>query len=437
MRPFLHRLVPQPLIAFLMSCCAIIALVWAWSGTEYGYTNSETIRAIPLALVLSLAVVAAGHYPIHYGHRLEMEVTTVPLYLMAVLLPPPVAAMAAGLGILTLELSQRSRKGNLLSDIATSASRWTCIGLAGALIAHLPAMGELGKPILLGAAAFVMFIGDAATVSFEIWRMTGDPPPHSFFILVRQGVWIEGAQYLLGILGSLAAIQQVWALILLALPTAMVYLAFKNVKEMREGTRKVLESMADAVDLRDPYTGGHSRQVAELVAQCLRDMGVIGQEATLIVSAARVHDIGKIGIPDEILRKAGSLTPEEWQVMKSHPTRGAELLSRYPDFARGVEFVRSHHERWDGKGYPRGLKGLDIPFGARVISVVDAFHAMTSDRPYRRAMATEQAVLTLRAGRGTQWDPAVIDAFIRGVRAREKAQEEAEPAARDQVTVAV
>ncbi|MEO7908193.1 MAG: HD-GYP domain-containing protein [Roseiflexaceae bacterium] len=182
---------------------------------------------------------------------------------------------------------------------------------------------------------------------------------------------------------------------------------------MHEGTNKLLESMADAVDLRDPYTGGHSRRVTEYSLRILHEMQVIGPEVDLIRSAARVHDIGKIGIPDQVLNKPGRLTAEEKQIMDSHPVRGAELLARYTDFARGMDIVRHHHESWDGRGYPAGLKGLDIPFGARVIAVADSFDAMTSDRPYRAGIPIAKAAQILSEGRGKQWEPIIIDAFLR------------------------
>jgi len=166
--------------------------------------------------------------------------------------------------------------------------------------------------------------------------------------------------------------------------------------------------------LRDPYTGGHSRQVAEWVARALRELNVFGLEAELITFAARVHDIGKMSIPDGVLHKEGKLTTEEWDVMKSHSGTAQSCWRRYSDFERGAEFVRAHHERWDGKGYPRGLKGTDIPFGGtrdrgrRRVSRDD----QRSTIPARHACGT-RAVLILRAGRGTQWDPSIVDAFIR------------------------
>jgi HD-GYP domain-containing protein (c-di-GMP phosphodiesterase class II) len=141
----------------------------------------------------------------------------------------------------------------------------------------------------------------------------------------------------------------------------------------------------------------------------------VGAEVDLIISAARVHDIGKIGVPDHILNKPGPLTPEERAIMETHPVLGADLLLRYPDFMRGVDIVRHHHESWNGTGYPSKLAGYAIPFGARVIAVADSYDAMTSDRPYRRGMTPARAAQILREGRGKQWDTSIVDAFLESI----------------------
>jgi HD-GYP domain-containing protein (c-di-GMP phosphodiesterase class II) len=163
--------------------------------------------------------------------------------------------------------------------------------------------------------------------------------------------------------------------------------------------------------------------VANSCARLLNELNIHGAEAELIVSAARVHDIGKIAVPDAILLKPGKLTPEEMRIMQMHPAHGAELLSCCKDFARGVEIVRHHHEHWCGAGYPAGLKDFDIPFGSRVIAVADSLDAMTSDRTYRKGMTTKQALQVLQNGAGTQWDAPVIDALVRIVRTAEQAAE--------------
>jgi HD-GYP domain-containing protein (c-di-GMP phosphodiesterase class II) len=229
---------------------------------------------------------------------------------------------------------------------------------------------------------------------------------------VREGTVLELIQYLTAILGTLAALQDRWALILLIVPLSITYVAFKNLKETRRETVQILEDMADTVDLRDIYTGGHSKRVAELVRETLMQLKISGPEATLIELAARLHDIGKIGIPDSILVKPGKLLPDEMAHMRTHSQKGADLISKYRDFARGAMIIKHHHERWDGLGYPAGLKGSEIPFGARVIAVADSFDAMTSDRPYRTASSRQRAIQTLLEGRGSQWDASVVNAFV-------------------------
>ncbi|MBI5030806.1 MAG: HD-GYP domain-containing protein [Chloroflexi bacterium] len=374
----------------------------------------ETIIAsMPLALGLAVSLFVAGLYPIHITFRIKVYVTTIPTYLAVILLPPPIAALTLGLTTLITEVRAMAKKGNYPSDVATAVGRWVLVTALAGIFAHLVPTNRMEQILLLLGTAVAMYLGDVVTCAFEVAPMSGEPPWRVMMTLLREGTIVEGVQYLLAILGAIAALQEIWSLILLALPTVIVYFAFKNAKEMQDSTSKLLENMADAVDLRDPYTGGHSRRVADLTSKVLHALDASGPEATLIVAAARVHDIGKIGIPDALLKKQEALSLEEWTVMESHTNHGAELLARYPDFSRGMDFVRSHHERWDGKGYPRHLKGLDIPFGARVIAVVDAFDAMTSDRPYRQALTVEQAAQNLLAGRGKQWDPKIVDALIR------------------------
>jgi HD-GYP domain-containing protein (c-di-GMP phosphodiesterase class II) len=230
--------------------------------------------------------------------------------------------------------------------------------------------------------------------------------------VIREGLFIEITQYLIAILGALAAQEVIWSLGLLLIPVSVTYIAFKNIKEMSQETSLILKDMADTVDLRDMYTGGHSNRVSDLVQQLLIRLKVAGPEATLIEMSARLHDIGKIGIPDAILMKPGTLSVEEMAMMQTHPQKGAELISKYKDFARGASIILHHHERWDGAGYPSGLKGYEIPFGSRLIAVADSFDAMTSDRPYRKALSVHQAIQTLLEGRGTQWEPTIVNALV-------------------------
>lgn len=166
--------------------------------------------------------------------------------------------------------------------------------------------------------------------------------------------------------------------------------------------------------LWNPYLDSHAHRVGHLCRGIAATLRLNGLEAGLIVTAARLHDIGKIGLPPALLSKEGPLTAAERRLIETHPERGALFLQRYGGFAEGASIIRHHHERWDGMGYPDGLMGEEIPLGARIIAVADSYDAMTTDRPYRRALSRSRAAAILASARGRQWDPAVVDAFLRG-----------------------
>jgi len=420
-----RRLLPQPGVGAVTAALAVLALLAAWLRAGIP-PFSALLPAYGLALGLVGAVVVTYQYPIHIRHQTKVYLFTIVYYLLAVLTPPPLAALAAGLGALAGEVSRQAISGSYLSDIATESGRRVLLVLAAALVAHMGS-DALPPPIALIGAALVLALLDAVSLPLVVAPMCGERPLRVLVDSARAVYQAEGVQYAVGLLGALAALHYLWAVLLLVVPGALVYMAFKVMKEMHEGTRQLLENMADAVDLRDPYTGGHSRRVTEYSMVILKELGVNGPEVDLIRVAARVHDIGKIGIPDVILHKPGPLTDDERAVMEQHPVHGEALLKRYADFTRGVEIVRHHHESWDGMGYPDRLKGADIPFGARVVAVADSFDAMTSDRPYRRGMPMRKATSILREGRGQQWDAAIVDAFLRGVAAQLEQFEQSTP----------
>ena len=174
---------------------------------------------------------------------------------------------------------------------------------------------------------------------------------------------------------------------------------------------RVLEVLLTTIDDYDAYTGGHSERVARYAAQVGRLMGLSYPTVDLIRRAAFVHDIGKILIPDSIVNKAGSLTPEERDIVLMHPELGARMLARRPAMRDLAPIVLHHHERWDGKGYPEGLAGDAIPLESRVIFVADAFDAMTSERPYGRVLTYKEAGAELRRCAGADFDPQVVRAM--------------------------
>jgi diguanylate cyclase (GGDEF)-like protein len=173
-----------------------------------------------------------------------------------------------------------------------------------------------------------------------------------------------------------------------------------------------IAGLAEALLERDRYTGEHSERVADLSAQVARSLGLNEQEVERVRAAARLHDIGKVGIPDDILRKGGDLSDEEWQVMRGHPMIGERIVRSMPGLGPVARIIRHEHERWDGSGYPDGLAGEEIPIGARIVFACDAYHAMTSNRPYREAKSHGDAIRELAQGAGSQFDPQVTEVLI-------------------------
>jgi HD-GYP domain-containing protein (c-di-GMP phosphodiesterase class II) len=368
-----------------------------------------------LAFLFAGGIVLANQYPIHLVRGTKLSLINLPIFLSAVLLSAPLAILATGVGVFVANMLTRAERGVLPRDIASTVGQWMFTVFLGYQIVHLTLPGFHGHTSRLSLLLFCtlsFLLIDFIVFSISHSFIYGEPFLSYLKLVIKEGFALEVIQYLIAILGTLAADEGIWALILLIVPVSITYVAYKNIKETRYETVCILKDMADTVDLRDIYTGGHSRRVAELVRQTLVQMKISGPEATLIEISARLHDIGKIGIPDAILMKPGTLSTEEMAVMQTHPQKGAELISKYKDFSRGALMIMHHHERWDGAGYPARLKAHEIPFGARIIAVADSFDAMTSDRPYRKALSVNQAVQVLLEGRGKQWDPNVVNAFV-------------------------
>ncbi len=184
-----------------------------------------------------------------------------------------------------------------------------------------------------------------------------------------------------------------------------------HIEELNRLNQAVIASLATAIDAKDRYTCSHINRVQHYAIALAKKAGISGPELDAVATGALVHDIGKLGIPDHILAKPGKLSPEEFRRIQTHVSIGAEILKPVPFPFPVVEVVMTHHERWDGLGYPCGIKGEDIPMGGRIISIVDVYDALTSDRPYRRAMSPEEALKVMKEAAGKQFDPRLVDIF--------------------------
>ncbi len=226
----------------------------------------------------------------------------------------------------------------------------------------------------------------------------------------------------LGIIAILIAVlyaQTPWQALLVLIPAVGVHLTLRGYTKLRRETRHTIEMMVRMMHERDPYTAEHSEEVADLAEKIAREMELPEDHIETIRVAALVHDIGKIGIPEKILNKRGPLDESEWKLVKQHTVIGADLLKNLEMYSEAAQIVKYEHERWDGTGYPDGLKGEKIPIGARIIHVADVYHALTSDRVYRESQGRPshyepvEAVRMIQELNGRQFDPKVVEALVR------------------------
>jgi HD-GYP domain-containing protein (c-di-GMP phosphodiesterase class II) len=186
--------------------------------------------------------------------------------------------------------------------------------------------------------------------------------------------------------------------------------------------KATIEALSTALTARDGYTGEHSQETLWLVDAICEELRLSPNACEYVADVALLHDIGKIGIPNEILHEPGKLSDEQWEIMKQHPVIGERIVVTVPGLEEVARAIRHEHERWDGGGYPDGLKAGEIPLASRIVLVCDAFHAMTSDRPYRKAMSVDDARLELSRNAGTQFDPTVVGALLHVLDRREPAE---------------
>jgi hypothetical protein len=328
-----------------------------------------------------------------------------------------VGIVLAGVGTLITEVFARREPIKLVFNVA----QFVCIaGVAGllyhALVGNTDRVPLSTVPTLLAglvaAAAYVLV--NAVLFAYVVGISIGKSPITVFMANVpgflMQNVTLPSIGLLLTTVRDLSPL----SLFIVLLPLLGPYVAMRGHRETQSQIRQTIEALADTVDRRDTSTAQHSERVAKYTRQIIDELGTIRfAESEAIILAARVHDLGKIAIPDAVLLKPGRLDEGEYWLMRQHPVAGDDILQQLSIYKDSLGVVRHHHERYDGTGYPDGLKAEEIPLGARIVSVADSYDVMTSDRPYARARSVREAKEELLACKGTHFDPKLVDAFVR------------------------
>ncbi len=400
-----------PLRAYILGL-ALLALALFVSAANLGGLNAVIEQPL-LAGLLVAAIAAASSFPVHISPKTKVSVETIAIFATLLLFPPPAAIAISALGkFISYQVFLRKKWPNTLFEVAQTT---LYAGLGGFFYHSLvsePLTSVINSPrglLTLVGVALIMHVVNAFLVAGVVALQTQRSLMRALVTYNSYDLPQQAALYVMGPLAALVAQIGFWALCLMIIPVALVYISFRNNALLRFQTKEAVEALADTIDMRDPYTFAHSQRVARYARELAINLGLPEDVVDTIESAARVHDLGKIGVDTSILSKPTALSEAEWEMMRKHPAIGVSIVGRFPFFRSGQELILHHHERYDGQGYPAGLEGDSIPIGARVIAVADAFDAMTSDRPYRRALPLRAVLRELEQHKGTQWDPQVTE----------------------------
>jgi putative nucleotidyltransferase with HDIG domain len=381
------------------------------------------------ALLLALLTVVTSRFVIKVpGRPATVSVSEVFIFASAVLYGPGPATLTVALDGLWMSARQDDRRlYRTIFNVAEPAiSAYAAATVFFALAGGDPLHPGGGSQLLAAAGMSVTYL------LFNSWLQATAIALEIESSPIR--IWCEQALYLAINYYTAAALATLvvqrgsglsFDLLGLVAPLAVLtYVAYKNaanriddaqrhVREVEHLYQATVATLAIAVDAKDQVTHGHIRRVQRHTLALARALGVTDpNELKALEAASLLHDVGKLAVPEYVLNKPGSLTPSEFARMKLHAAKGAEILAAVEFPYPVVPIVRHHHEHWDGGGYPDGLSGTAIPLGARILTVVDCFDALTSDRPYRRRMTDAQAIAVLYERRGSMYDPAVVDAFV-------------------------
>lgn len=395
----------------ILATVALGSLIVALQSVASGLSASHVALATAFTGLMTLAYV----FPLHFAFKTKLTLDTSVIFAAVLLFEPGVAMLIAGTGTL---LGQGIRREPWIQALFNSSQATLQTGAAGILLAltgwshQTLRFDQPGQIIMVATAAAMLLLVNTIAVSIIVGLQSGLSPWKVWRESIQFGSAEELALLALGLLGAVVVDVHAWTLLILLLPAVVVYRSLERYIQLRQQTLDAVEALADIVDLRDPYTANHSRRVALYARDLATALDLEPDEVDLIERVARVHDVGKVIVDLEVLSKEGRLDDTEWAQLKRHPVTGADILSQFPLFAMATSYVRHHHERMDGQGYPDGIAGEQIPLGARIIAVADSLDAMASARPYRKALPPDVVLAEFQRNRDIQWDANVVDALL-------------------------
>ncbi|MBN9390187.1 MAG: HD-GYP domain-containing protein [Chloroflexi bacterium] len=392
----------------------LVALVIALCAFSFCLEQKQPLNISNVAYLLILATIADGYI---FKTNKNYGVTPLPtVHIAAIFLLPPFAAIMVSLISITIDQSIKHRPGFIKGLF--NISQRVIITAVPAFIVYFSGIDikRIDDPNFLVTASTVIlvyYLLDVGLVDLVITLSRSASFWQIWKLNTSSTLLLDLTLPALGIILAVIWIQSPIFCLLLAFPIIVNQNAYRSLRLLENETTQAIIAITELVEARDPYTFGHSMRVGGYCRAISKELGLSDELVEQIALSGTVHDLGKIGVSDNVLRKPGALTAEEWVEMKKHPETGAKILAKYSFYEDGVNDVLFHHESWDGTGYPQGLTEETIPLGARIIAVADSFDAMTTDRPYRKGMPIIKALTILNDRRNIQWDARVVDAFLR------------------------
>lgn len=397
-------------LLFILGCALLLLL------DANPLASPPSRETLAVCLVAGLGLVFAYTNIIELSHSTKVNVATALEFALLLIVGVAYTIWTIAFAFLVIAPWRMRRAWRWYTISFSAANTLLSIGVAGLVFSFtagdaplMTSSASVLAVLMAGATYFFLNVGIVAGMvsvsksSDSVSNILG-----SFQLAAPQFIGLLA----LGLVGAAVYASSPAAAVLLLIPLIGVYTSLRSALGLRAETKRALELLAIQVDQYHPYTSEHSSRVAEYSGKIARAMLLSSDQVDIITRAARIHDLGKLGIYQDMLNKPSGLSKEEMEEVRTHPARGAELVSRFADYRNGRDLILHHHEQYDGTGYPYGLKGDEIPQGARIIAVADAVDAMLSDRPYRKARSVQAAMKELVKNRGKQFDPTIVDVVL-------------------------